>query len=309
MAQGSKKVVLVALGANVAVTAAKLAVGLVTGSAAMLAEAAHSAADTVNQVFLLVSINLSDAPADEDHPFGHGKERFFWAFLAAVFIFVAGAVFSIYQGIHKLIEGGEHAGSFWPSYLVLAFAFVFDGAVLVISFREAQARAKELAIGTLEFLRETSDVTLKTAMYEEVAATTGVVLAVVGLAMVQLTGNALFDGLASIMIGIVLVFVAIMLGNEARGLLLGEAASPRTRAAIRAAIAEFPEVNKVVTLLTMQLGLESVLVTGEINLEDNLTTDEIENLLQRMTIRIRELAPAVKNVYLEPHRTRRRAAD
>jgi divalent metal cation (Fe/Co/Zn/Cd) transporter len=111
------------------------------------------------------------------------------------------------------------------------------------------------------------------------------------------------------MIGIVLVFVAIMLGNEARGLLLGEAASPRTRAAIRAAIAEFPEVNKVMTLLTMQLGLESVLVTGEINLEDNLTTDEIESLLQRMTTRIRELAPSVKNVYLEPHRTRRRAAD
>jgi cation diffusion facilitator family transporter len=309
LAQGSKKIVLAALGANVAVTAAKLAVGLVTGSAAMLAEAAHSLADTVNQVFLLVSINLSDSPADEDHPFGHGKERFFWAFLAAVFIFVAGAAFSIYQGIHNLIEGGEHGGSFWPSYLVLAFAFVFDGAVLVISFQEARARARELGVGTTEFLRETSDVTLKTAMYEEVAATTGVVLAVVGLALVQVTGNALFDGLASILIGVVLVFVAIMLGNEARGLLLGEAAPPRTRAAIRAAIAEFPEVNKVVTLLTMQLGLESVLVTGEINLEDNLTTDEIESLLQRMTTRIRELAPSVKNVYLEPHRTRRPAAD
>jgi cation diffusion facilitator family transporter len=309
LAKGSKKVVVLALGANAVVAAAKLAVGLITGSAAMLAEAAHSMADTVNQVFLLVSINLSDNPADEDHPFGHGKERFFWAFLAAVFIFIAGAVFSIYEGIRKLVEGGHHEGSFWLGYLVLAVAFVFDSTVLVIAFREAQAQAKQLGVGTLDFLRETPDVTLKTAMYEDLAATTGVVLAAIGLALVQTTGNGLFDGLASILIGIVLVVVAFMLGNEARGLLLGEAASRRTREGIRAAIAEFPEVNAVVTLLTMQLGLDSVLVTGEINLTDNLTTDEIESLLQRMTTRIRELAPSVKNVYLEPHRARRAAAD
>jgi cation diffusion facilitator family transporter len=308
VAKGSKKVVLAAMGANVVVAAGKLAVGLGTGSAAMLAEAAHSVADTVNQVFLLVSINLSDNPADEEHPFGHGKERFFWAFLAAVFIFVAGAVFSIYEGARKLSEGGEHEGSFWLGYLVLAFAFIFDGTVLVISFREARAQAKELGVGVFDFLRDTPDVTLKTAMYEDVAATIGVVLAAGGLALVQITGNGRFDGLASILIGVVLVVVAIMLGNEARGLLLGEAASKRTQTAIRAAIAEFPEVNAVVTLLTMQLGLDSVLVTGEINLEDNLTTDEIESLVQRLTARIRELAPSVKNVYLEPHRARRPAA-
>lgn len=112
MAKGSKKVVLAALGANAAIASGKLAVGLLTGSAAMLAEAAHSAADTVNQVFLLVSITLSDNPADEEHPYGHGKERFFWAFLAAIFIFVAGAFFSIYHGIEKLMAGGEHHGAY-----------------------------------------------------------------------------------------------------------------------------------------------------------------------------------------------------
>ena len=121
---GSKKVVLAALGANAAVAASKLAVGLMTGSVAMLAEAAHSFADTVNQGFLLVSIRLSKDPADEEHPFGHGKERFFWAFLAAVFIFIAGAFFSLYEGIQKLFDSGEHTdGPFWPSYLVLAIAF------------------------------------------------------------------------------------------------------------------------------------------------------------------------------------------
>ncbi|MEJ7763852.1 MAG: cation diffusion facilitator family transporter [Thermomicrobiales bacterium] len=301
MAKGSKQVVLAALGANGAITIGKLAVGLLTGSAAMLAEAAHSAADTVNQGFLLVSINLSDNPATEDHPYGYGKERFFWAFLAAVFIFVAGAFFSVYQGIQKLLEGGEHHGAYWPSYLVLGIAFVFDSAVLVLALRTARQQAGALGVGVRDFLRETTDVTLKTALYEDVAATTGVLLAAIGLALLQITGNPVFDGIASILIGIVLIVVAVMLGRETRDLLLGSSASRRTRDAIRAAIAEFPEVVSVVDLLTMQLGLDSVLVTGEINIVDALTTNEIENLLRRVTDRIRAAAPEVHNVYLEPH--------
>jgi divalent metal cation (Fe/Co/Zn/Cd) transporter len=261
LASGSKKIVLVALGANAAIATGKFAVGILTGSAAMLAEAAHSVADTVNQGFLLVSINLSDNPADEDHPYGHGKERFFWAFLAAVFIFVAGAFFSVYQGIEKLLAGSDDHGAFWPSYLVLGLAFVFDAVVLVLAVRESKRQADELGVGVREFLGETTDVTLKTALYEDLAATTGVV----------------------------------------RNLLLGASASKRTREAIRGAIAEFPEVDSVVDLLTMQLGLDSVLVTGEINIEDGLTTNEIEALLTRLTTRIREAAPEVQNIYLEPH--------
>lgn len=301
MASGSKKIVLVALGANAAIATGKFAVGILTGSAAMLAEAAHSVADTVNQGFLLVSINLSDNPADEDHPYGHGKERFFWAFLAAVFIFVAGAFFSVYQGIEKLLAGSDDHGAFWPSYLVLGLAFVFDAVVLVLAVRESKRQADELGVGVREFLGETTDVTLKTALYEDLAATTGVVLAALGLFLFQVTGNPIFDGIASILIGIVLIGVAIMLGRETRNLLLGASASKRTREAIRGAIAEFPEVDSVVDLLTMQLGLDSVLVTGEINIEDGLTTNEIEALLTRLTTRIREAAPEVQNIYLEPH--------
>ena len=301
MASGSKKIVLVALGANGAIATGKFAVGLLTGSAAMLAEAAHSVADTVNQIFLLVSINLSDNPADEDHPYGHGKDRFFWAFLAAVFIFVAGAFFSVSQGIQKLVDGGDHHGSFWPSYLVLGIAFVFDTVVLVLAVREARHQARQMGVGVRDFLRESTDVTLKTAMYEDIAATTGVVLAAAGLFLLQITGNAVFDGIASILIGVVLIAVAIMLGRETRDLLLGSAASKRTREAIRGAIAEFPEVEAVVDLLTMQLGLHSVLVTGEINIEDDLTTDEIEILITRLNERIRAAAPEVQNIYLEPH--------
>jgi len=301
LASGSKKIVLVALGANASIATGKFAVGLLTGSAAMLAEAAHSVADTVNQGFLLVSISLSDNPADEDHPYGHGKERFFWAFLAAVFIFVAGAFFSVYQGIQKLMDGGEHHGAFWPSYLVLGVAFVFDSVVLILALREARHQARQLGVGVREFLGETTDVTLKTALYEDVAATIGVVIAAAGLFLLQVTGNPVFDAIASILIGVVLIYVAIMLGRETRDLLLGSAASKRTQKAIRGAIAEFSEVESVVALLTMQLGSDSVLVTGEINIQDNLKTNEIEALLGRLEKRIHEAAPEVQNIFLEPH--------
>lgn len=298
---GSKKVVLAALGANAAVAASKLAVGLVTGSVAMLAEAAHSFADTVNQGFLLVSIRLSKNPADEEHPFGYGKERFFWAFLAAVFIFIAGAFFSLYEGIQKLFAGGEHTdGPFWPSYLVLAIAFAFDGGVLLVAIREARHQAREAGLGLRQFLAESSDVTLKTALYEDSAATVGLVTAAIGLVLLQVTGNPIFDGLASIVIGLILVWVAIMLGRETRDLLLGAAAPPRIRQEIDAAIRSFPQVERVTRVLTMQLGLNSLLVTGELRLADNLSTDELEEVLSDITARIREVAPDVKNVYLEP---------
>jgi cation diffusion facilitator family transporter len=301
VAIGSRKVVYASLVADTGVAIAKLVVGLLTGSAAVLAEAAHSAADTINQVLLLMGLNLSDTPADATHPYGHGKDRYFWSFLAAVFIFVAGAVFSIYQGIHKLFESHSDPGAFWPAYLVLGVALLFDGGVLVISTREARTRARQFEMGTFEYIRKTSDVTLKTAFYEDAAAVTGLAIATGGLLLYQTTHNPLWDGLASILIGVVLVVVALTLGAQTRRLLLGAAAPERVQIAIRGAITGFPEVHAVVRLLTMQLGLNSFLVTSEINIRDNLTTDQIEDLLNRITRRIREVAPGAQNVYLEPN--------
>ena len=177
VAQGTRKVVYASLGADAALTAAKLVVGLISASVAMLAEAAHSFADTIDQGFLLVSLNLSDDPADEDHPFGHGKDRFFWAFLTAIFIFVAGAVFSVYEGTRQLLEGGSHEGRSLLPYLVLGLGFLFDGTVLIVSVRELLHVTKEGGIGVLQFLRESPKVTLKTAIFEDVAALIGVALA------------------------------------------------------------------------------------------------------------------------------------
>lgn len=301
MAGGSKKVIYAAFAANAAITAGKFAVGLLSGSAAMLAEAAHSLADTINQVFLLISINLGNTPADEDHPHGYGKERFFWAFLAALFIFVAGAVFSFYEGVHKVLHPEAQHGDMLWAYVVLGLAFVFDALVLVIALREAQRQARVAGIGLRAYLRESSDTTLKTALYEDAAATSGVAIAALGLYLFQLTGNPIFDGLASMIIGVLLVGVAIMLGREARGLLLGAAAPPRVRRAIDDAIGSFDEVRAVITVLTMQLGPESILVTGEINVRDDLRTDEIEQLIGRIESKIRATVPTVQNIYLELH--------
>lgn len=292
--------VYVALAVDLAVAVSKLIVGLLAGSTAMLAEAAHSFADTTNQVFLLVGIKLSDRPADEEHPYGHGKDRVFWAFLAAIFIFVSGAFFSLYEGIQRLFHGEAHEGAFWPGYLVLGLSLLFDLGSLAVSWREANRRATRLNLNLIRFLRNEPALTLKTTFYSDIAAVLGIVIAAAGLFLQQMTGNSVFDGVASVLIGIILVLVALILGANARDLILGSAASPATRQAIRGAIEACPDVIMIIDLLTMRLGLASVLVTGKIEIKDGLTTDDIERLMQRLATTIHAAAPNVKNVYLEP---------
>ncbi len=181
----------VALAADVAVAIAKLVVGLLAGSTAMLAEAAHSFADSTNQVFLLVGIRLSGRPADEAHPYGHGKEQVFWAFLAAIFIFVSGAFFSLYEGMRRVFSSEEHQGSFWPAYLVLGLSFLFAVGSLIVTWREVHHRTQELRLNFVQFVREVPALTLKTTFYSDIAAVLGVVIAAVGLVLLQLTGNTL----------------------------------------------------------------------------------------------------------------------
>lgn len=216
----------IALAADLAVAVAKLIVGLLIRSTAMLAEAAHSFADSTNQVFLLVGIKLSNEPADEEHPYGHGKERVFWAFLAAIFIFVSGAFFSLYEGIRGIVNPNEHEGALWPSYVVLFLSFLFAVGSLVVTAREVQQRVQDLGVSLRRFLGDVPAMTLKTTLYSDIAAVLGVVIAAVGLVLAQATGYARFDGIASVLIGIILVVVALVLGLEARGVLLGCTANP-----------------------------------------------------------------------------------
>lgn len=298
----SKLTVLAALAANLAIAAGKLAAGLISGSAALLAEAGHSFADTVNQVFLLIGINLSHTRANEKHPHGYGKEAFFWSFLAAIFIFVAGATFSFYEGIRTFVEQHEHDRSTTElaiAYGVLVMATVFEAASFTVAVRGLLSGARRKGWSILRFIREAPDVTIKTVFFEDSAALLGLQIAITGLTLSELTGSEDWDAAASVSIGIVLAGVALMLGSQSRNLLLGAAASPETRQALGRVVRSFPEVLDVPRMLSMQLGANSVLVTGEITVQRGLTTEEIEDLVARIDDKITAEIPEVSETFWE----------
>jgi cation diffusion facilitator family transporter len=294
----SRKTILAAMGANFAIAVAKLAAGLIGGSSAMLAEAAHSIADTMNQVFLLVSLSLGDRRPDEEHPFGYGKERFFWALLAAVFIFVSGAVFSLFEGVRTIIAGGEET-AFLITYGVLAFSLVAEGISLLRAISQVRGEAREAGMPLASYLRQSNDPTVRTVLYEDSAAVTGVVLALLGVGLHQLTGNRLWEGIASIAIGLLLVFVAYTLGRDTKHLLIGEAAKPEQRDRLRDVITRHPEVEEVLELLTMYLGPTDLLVAVRLDLRDDLNAREVEELSNLIDRELREADPTVSQVFLD----------
>ena len=298
----SKAAVLAAMGANFAIAVGKLVAGILTGSAAMLAEAGHSVADTVNQVFLLIGINLSDTVPDGSHPHGYGKEAFFWSFLAAIFIFVAGAAFSFFEGIRTAVQNDEHeraASELMLAFGVLGMAIVFETASFTVAIRSLMRGARRKAWSVLRYIREAPDLTTKTVFFEDSAAITGLVIAVAGLALSEISGNEMWDAAASICIGFVLAGVSIMLGVQSRNLLLGAAASEETRIGLHRVLMTFPEVEGVMRMLTMQLGANSVLVTGELRVLKDLTTEQIEDLLHRVDRKVAEDVPEVAETFWE----------
>ncbi|HZD01218.1 MAG TPA: cation diffusion facilitator family transporter [Actinomycetes bacterium] len=295
----SRKTILAAMAANLAIALAKGAAGLIGRSPALLAEAAHSVADTMNQVFLLVSLSLGDRKPDEEHPFGYGKERFFWAFMAAVFIFVSGAVFSLYEGLHALLQGGIVETSFVISYAVLGFAFLAEGASLSRAVAQVRGEARSAGQQVRAYLRQSTDPTVRTVLFEDSAAVTGVVLALIGVALHQRTGEGLWEGLASILIGLLLVVVAYVLGRDTKGLLIGEAARPEQRRQLRDVIVRHPEVEEVLELLTMHLGPNTLLVAVRLDLRDDLSAGEVERLSNEIDRELRHTVPGVYQVFLD----------
>ena len=288
-----------AFAANLLIAIAKLVGGLLSGSVAMLAEAGHSLADTVNQVFLWVSLSLGSKPADEHHPFGYGKERFFWAFLAATFIFVAGAVFSWGEGIRAFFTSGGDE-SFLIAYVVLGVALVAEGASLVRGLRQTSQEASALDRSVSEHLRLSKDPTVKVVVLEDSAAVVGVLLAASGIGLHQLTGDHRWDAVASVAIGFVLAYVAYRLGRDNKDLLLGEAALPEERAAIRDAILSHDEVIDLFETLTMAVGPHKLLVTTRAELRPDLDTAAINDVSGRIDAAVRAAVPDVDQFFLDP---------
>jgi cation diffusion facilitator family transporter len=304
MASESHKTVYIALAANAGIGVAKLAGGLISGSSAMLAEAAHSAADTTNQLLLLASLNLAERPADEAHPFGYGKERFFWSFLAAVSIFVSGALFSIYEGLHRILGGGGKEGGVGIAFAVLAVGFVLEGSSLIRAARQTGSEAQSRRRSFARHLRVSRDPTVKTVVFEDSAAVIGLLLAAIGLGLTEITGSVVWDGAASVAIGVLLAVVAFVLGRDTKGLLIGEGALPEEREAIDRVFEEHPGVGSVEDLLTMALGPASLLVAARLDFIPDLDSDAVEAASDELEQSLRKAVPEVTEVFLDPTRRR-----
>ncbi|MEV4642625.1 cation diffusion facilitator family transporter [Actinoplanes sp. NPDC049548] len=289
--------------ANLVIAAAKLVAGLLSGSAAMLSESAHSLADTVTEVFLFVALRRGGKPADEEHPFGYGKESFVWAFIAALFTFVGGAGFSIYHGV-TTITGGEHSGHYLISYIVLAVSFVAEGVSFLKAQRQVTGESERWGISRRRFLRLTPDTTVKAVFLEDSAALIGLVLAAAGIGLAQLTGSEVWDGVASILIGILLLVVATVLARANVSLLVGRAVPRRMHNQIADDLAAIPVVTAVPTLLTMQLGPGDILVAAKVDFDDEVTGAEIEEASDEAERRLRARYPGIRYVFLDPTRGR-----
>src|SRR3954451_810559 len=295
----SRKTVLIALFANAGIAVAKLAGGLLGGSAAMFAEAAHSLADTTNQAFLLVSIQLGKREPTPERPFGFGQERYLWTFMAAVGMFLAGAVFAIGVGGIELAMGGGESEGFEGAYVVLAISFAAEGTSWVRAFRQTRGEAREAGKPLRRYARESRDPNVKMVLFEDTVALIGLALATVGIALNEITGLTAFDPAASVLIGLLLVSVAFWMGRDAKHLLIGSAALPEEREAIEDAIREYDEVEEVEELLTMVLGPNAVMVAARVNLRDDIDADRVEKVSTAIDERLREVAPDVTEVFLD----------
>jgi cation diffusion facilitator family transporter len=297
--------VLGALFANGIIAILKLVAALITGSSGMMAEAFHSAADTTNQVFLLLGLRFYKRPASEKHPFGYGKERFFWSFIAAIFIFGVGATYAIYEGVTKLRHPHPPENLEW-AYWVLAISFVLEAGSIALAIYQEVKEAHHEGLTFFAYLRESKDPTAKTVIFEDSAALLGIIIAGAGIYLTEHHSGpgdgAYWDGVASIVIGLVLAVVAFVLARTSRGLLLGEAANPKCVRAIIQAIESHPNVVKVVELLTMHLAPKQILINAHINLRDDLVTGEIVKTVEEIEELIKQAEPKVEMIFLETAR-------
>jgi cation diffusion facilitator family transporter len=292
----TKKAVIVALLANILIALMKFVVALFINSSALLAEGFHSLADTGNQAFLLLGIRLGNKPADRRHPFGHARERYLWAFVVSLSVFIIGAVLSVNEGITKILHLEPLRQPIW-GLLVLCVCLLFDGYSWHIAFREMKGTIKRK--GIFRTIRESKSPAIFIIFLEDSAAIFGLGVAFAGILLTSLTKHPLFDGAASIVIGIILALVAFVLFYETKSLLIGEGVSRADMRKIKEAIATVAEVKEVVNVLTMHLGPEEILVNLDINFADGLSTDQVEQAIDKVEQAIRKELPAVKKIFVE----------
>jgi cation diffusion facilitator family transporter len=294
----TRRTVIVAGAANILVGLVKLTAGIMTGSSAMLAEAAHSAADTIDQMLLLLSLRQAERPASREHPFGHGQERYFWSLLAAFGIFIAGGGFSVFEGILALSRGQQE--NFLIDYVALAIAFAAEGTSLARAFWQVRGEARQRHVELLDHVESSPDITVKVALFEDSAAVVGLVIAALGIGLSQLTGSPAWDGGASIAIGVLLVILAIKLGLDSKDLLIGRAASPELEELIRDEIESRPGVDALLDLRTMHMGPDSLIVAARVALNDEISANQAEDLADEIDRGLSDKLPLQPYVFIDP---------
>ena len=296
MASGSRKVIYAALIGNTLVSITKFVAASLTGSSAIFSEGVHSVVDTGNQALLLFGLKQAKKPADENYPFGHGKEIYFWSFVVAILIFALGAGISIYEGIRHVLHPVPIENPA-INYIVLGLAIIFEGGALYFAVKEF--RLTKGGMGYLEAVHRGKDPSLFVVLFEDTAALTGLLIALLGIALGQATGVPIFDGIASILIGILLGVTAIWLAYETKGLLIGESASREVRLSIHRIAQQVDAVEHVNEVLTMHMGPEFILVNLSVDLRDNLRVGEVEKTIAALDRKIISKFPEVKRVFIE----------
>jgi cation diffusion facilitator family transporter len=297
MSDSNKMVVYAALLGNLAIALVKFVAAYTTNSSAMLSEAIHSVVDTLNEILLLYGIKKSQQPANVKHPFGYGRELYFWAFIVSLMVFALGSIVSIYQGIQHVRHPEEMLN---PSlnYIVLAIAMVCEGAswlVALKAFRQVKGQQ-----GYFEAFRRSKDPTTFTVLFEDTAALCGLFIALIGIYLAHQLNIPELDGVASILIGIVLAVSAILLARETKGLLLGETADPQLRNNILLIAQEDSAVFSANGVLTEQMGAHQVLASLSLEFEDHLQSDEIEACVNRIEAKIKQIHPEIVALFIKP---------
>ncbi len=305
MAGSSKKVIYAALAGNTLIAITKFVAAAITGSSAMLSEGIHSLVDTGNQGLLLYGMRQAKKPADKRFPFGHGKEIYFWSFVVAILIFAVGAGVSLYEGIHHILHP-EPMRNPMINYIVLGLAMLFEGAAWLFALKEfTKTKGKW---GYVEAVQRGKDPTMFMVLFEDSAAMLGLAVAFLGVLLSQTTGLAWFDGLASVIIGLILGGTATWLAYETKGLLIGESANEQVVEGIRRILADYPAVEHINEVLTMHMGPDFILANLSIDFRDDLPAGELEKLIAELDTRIKQAFPEVKRVFVEAEARRRPTA-
>jgi len=301
MSSGSKKVIIAALIGNALISITKFSAAIFTGSSAMLSEGIHSLVDTGNQILLLYGMKQAQKPADENYPFGHGKEIYFWSFIVAILIFALGGGISIYEGIHHVMHPVE-VKSPYINYIVLGLALLFEGAAWYYALREfKQSKGKW---GYIDAVKRAKDPSVFVVLFEDSAAMLGLMVAFLGILLSQLTGILYLDGVASIIIGLILIATAIWLAYETKGLLIGESANKPVVQGIRLMLQDNINIEMVNEVLTMHMGPNFILANISVDFKDDLATATLEDCIAEIDIAIKEKYPLVQRVFIEAERSK-----